>query len=391
MGVLLYDADKIETNAALPDDQLLDAQLDMILDPHDPRVITAAKLEGIDDGWLDAAQRSPVYKFVKEWGMALPLHPEYRTVAMMFYVPPLSPVMSTIENNLVKLDLPEERRDFELLDELEKARLPLEYLANLFTVGDVEPIKRVLHVDAGGAHLQAPPERRRHDRRADARDAGRSRADRERSRGDLPADHHAHDGRPIRVAAVPPGDGDRRAHRRSAQRQGRSRIRLPPASEEGRVMKTTEIVALGYRYPTPSAATELSAAIADEHNHEVKRHMQHFLDGIKALSLGEWEELHTATLDLSAPFVPYVGHVIWGDNYKRGEFMSNLVPAMAEAGVDLHGELPDHIEPVLRYLAATEAPLRDLLDVLPGAVATMNQTLKRAAPTTRIAISLRPH
>ena len=52
--------------------------------------------------------------------------------------------MSTIENNLVKLELPEERRDFELLDELEKARLPLEYLANLFTVGDVEPIKRVL-------------------------------------------------------------------------------------------------------------------------------------------------------------------------------------------------------------------------------------------------------
>ena len=53
---------------------------------------------------------------------------------------------------------------------------------------------------------------------------------------------------------------------------------------------------------------------------------------------------------------------------------------MAEAGVDLHGDLPDHIEPVLRYLAATETPLRDLLDVLPGAVATMNQTLKRAAP-----------
>ena len=95
-----------------PTIELLDAQLDMILDPHDPRVITAAKLEGIDDGWLDAAQRSPLYKFVKEWGMAFPLHPEYRTEAMMFYVPPLSPVMSTIENNLVKLDLPERASRF---------------------------------------------------------------------------------------------------------------------------------------------------------------------------------------------------------------------------------------------------------------------------------------
>lgn len=145
-------------------------------------------------------------------------------------------------------------------------------------------------------------------------------------------------------------------------------------------MKTPEVVALGYRYPTPGALDELAAAIATEQNAEVKRHLQHFLDGVGALAFGEWEELHTATLDLSAPFVPYVGHVIWGDAYKRGEFMSSLVPAMAEAGIDLHGELPDHIEPVLRYLAATEAPLADLLDVLPGAVATMNQTLARAAP-----------
>jgi nitrate reductase beta subunit len=144
MGVLLYDADRIEEVASAPEDELLDAQLDMILDPNDDRVITAAKASGIDDGWIDAAQRSPVYRFVKEWGLALPLHPEYRTAAMMFYVPPLSPVMSTIERNLVRLDLPEERQDFELATELDKARLPVQYLANLFSVGDEEPIRHAL-------------------------------------------------------------------------------------------------------------------------------------------------------------------------------------------------------------------------------------------------------
>ena len=55
--------------------------------------------------------------------------------------------------------------------------------------------------------------------------------------------------------------------------------------------------------------------------------MRHFLDEVGSLTLGEWEELHTATLDLSAPFVPYVGHVIWGDDYRRGEFMADLVGA----------------------------------------------------------------
>ena len=145
-------------------------------------------------------------------------------------------------------------------------------------------------------------------------------------------------------------------------------------------MKSTELVALGYRYPSPNAAARLAAAIEGEHNAEVKRHMQRFLAEVSALSLGEWEELHTATLDLSAPFAPYVGHVIWGDAYRRGEFMSDLKRAMAEAGIELDGELPDHVEPVLRYLAATPQPLSDLMDVLPGALATMAQTLKTAAP-----------
>ncbi len=142
----------------------------------------------------------------------------------------------------------------------------------------------------------------------------------------------------------------------------------------------TDIVALGYRYPTPTAADELRAAVERIGDHEVKRHFARFVGAVGSLSLGAWEELHTATLDLSAPFVPYVGHVIWGDAYRRGEFMADLTRAMAAVGVDPEGELPDHLEPVLRYLAATPTPLPDLLDVLPGAIATMSQTLASASP-----------
>ena len=144
MGVLLYDQDKITEAAGAPEAELLAAQLDAILDPSDPAVQRAAEASGIDAGWMDAARRSPAWKFVKEWGLALPLHPEYRTVAMMFYIPPLSPVVSTIERNLTRLEIPEERVDFELFDELDNARLPVEYLANLFSAGDVDVIRRVL-------------------------------------------------------------------------------------------------------------------------------------------------------------------------------------------------------------------------------------------------------
>jgi nitrate reductase beta subunit len=46
--------------------------------------------------WLDAAQRSPVWRLISEYRIALPLHPEYRTLPMVWYVPPLSPVLDAV-------------------------------------------------------------------------------------------------------------------------------------------------------------------------------------------------------------------------------------------------------------------------------------------------------
>ncbi len=144
MGVLLYDADLIPWAAEGPDEEMFDRQKEIILDPFDPAVIAAAKKSGIDDGWIDSAQQSPVYKFVKVWNMAVPLHAEYRTLAMMFYIPPLSPVVATIEEGLVRLDIARENIDFELFNSLEKARMPIQYLANLFSGGNEEVIEKIL-------------------------------------------------------------------------------------------------------------------------------------------------------------------------------------------------------------------------------------------------------
>lgn len=144
MGVLLYDADQIPGAAAVPDHELIEHQRAAILDPFDPAVIAAARASGVPENWIETAQQSPVYKFVKEWKLALPLHPEYRTLAMMFYVPPLSPVVSVIEESLFKLDIGPEIIDFEMFEHLDLARLPIRYLANLFSVGDEEVIRGVL-------------------------------------------------------------------------------------------------------------------------------------------------------------------------------------------------------------------------------------------------------
>ena len=121
-----------------------DSDRSVILDPFDPKVIEAARASGIEDSWISAAQNSPAYKFVKVWGLALPLHPEYRTMAMMYYIPPLSPVVSVIEEGLFRLDVSPDAHDFEMFEHLEDARLPVKYLANLFSAGNEGIIQEIL-------------------------------------------------------------------------------------------------------------------------------------------------------------------------------------------------------------------------------------------------------
>lgn len=140
IGVVLYDLDRVGEVAATPDEQdLYDAQRGLLLDPEDPSVIAGARAAGIPEDWMDAARRSPVYALIERYRVALPLHPEFRTLPMVWYVPPLSPVVDVLS---------ETGHDGEDLDNLfgaiDTLRIPIEYLAGLFTAGDPEPVTAVL-------------------------------------------------------------------------------------------------------------------------------------------------------------------------------------------------------------------------------------------------------
>ncbi|MBI2863756.1 MAG: nitrate reductase subunit beta [Chloroflexi bacterium] len=138
MGVLLYDGDRIEEVAKAPEEKLVLAQRSLILDPNDPEVVLAAKRKGIAEDLIAAAQKSPVYRFVKEWEVALPLHAEFRTLPMLFYVPPLLPVAASVESGSYDLS------DGDFFGSVEKARVPVKYMACLFSAGDEEMVKGVL-------------------------------------------------------------------------------------------------------------------------------------------------------------------------------------------------------------------------------------------------------
>ena len=139
LGIMLYDADKVEAAASVPNEKdLYESQLGVFLDPHDPEVIKEALKEGIPEDWIQAAQNSPVYKMVMDWKIALPLHPEYRTLPMVWYVPPLSPITNRIEGKGSSLN------PNDIFPAIDNMRIPVEYLANLLTAGDTELIRDVL-------------------------------------------------------------------------------------------------------------------------------------------------------------------------------------------------------------------------------------------------------
>jgi nitrate reductase beta subunit len=97
---VLFHSARVAAAPAPPDPQgLLEAQRQVFLDPEDPAVRDQAARDGIPDDWIDAARRSPVYALAHRYRVALPLHPEYRTLPMVWYVPPLSPIVNSLETD----------------------------------------------------------------------------------------------------------------------------------------------------------------------------------------------------------------------------------------------------------------------------------------------------
>lgn len=139
IGLMLYDADRVEAAASVENDQdLYESQMDIFLDPNDPEVIREAREAGIPEDWIIAAQQSPIYKMVIDWKIALPLHPEYRTMPMVWYIPPLSPITNRVEGQGSSLEAND------IFPAIDNMRIPVEYLANLLTAGDTDRIREVL-------------------------------------------------------------------------------------------------------------------------------------------------------------------------------------------------------------------------------------------------------
>jgi nitrate reductase beta subunit len=66
----------------------------------------------------------------------IPLHPEYRTLPMVWYVPPLSPIQNAAEKGHIEFN--------GVIPDVRQLRIPIRYLANMLTAGEEAPVRRAL-------------------------------------------------------------------------------------------------------------------------------------------------------------------------------------------------------------------------------------------------------
>jgi nitrate reductase delta subunit len=62
--------------------------------------------------------------------------------------------------------------------------------------------------------------------------------------------------------------------------------------------------------------------------------------------------------------------------------MVEMKAALEEEGVPMNGELPDHLDPVMRYLAVADPPIPALVEVFPTAIAKMQKKLRETDDTS---------
>ena len=137
LGVVLYDADRIAEAASEPDERdLYQAQLDVFLDPNDPKLSPRRRGRAFRmPGWNPPRpRRSGRWRWSGRWRSRC--IPEYRTLPMVWYVPPLSPITSAASAGKIGLDGE--------MPDVKSLRIPMKYLANLLTAGDEKPVTLAL-------------------------------------------------------------------------------------------------------------------------------------------------------------------------------------------------------------------------------------------------------
>ncbi len=106
-------------------------------------------------------------------------------------------------------------------------------------------------------------------------------------------------------------------------------------------------------YPSPALLEQVKSSVAllGQINQDAVFKMSAFRLFVETTPLAQLEEIYTSAFDLQPACYPYAGYHLFGESYRRGEFLAKLKARYSAIGFSSGNELPDHIAVLLRYLS----------------------------------------
>jgi nitrate reductase delta subunit len=105
-------------------------------------------------------------------------------------------------------------------------------------------------------------------------------------------------------------------------------------------------------YPSPGltdSARQCVGLLALE-SPEGAAQLENFLALTEGIPPGRLEEIYTGTFDINPTCTIYAGYQLFGESYKRGEFLVGLKQHYRQRGFSEGNELADHLAVLLRFL-----------------------------------------
>lgn len=111
-----------------------------------------------------------------------------------------------------------------------------------------------------------------------------------------------------------------------------------------------------FRYPDANLGSTLEkvSSLLEEKYPEGVKDIVPFLEFLNTYNLQQQQEYYIKTFDVNALCYLDIGYILFGEDYKRGEFLVKLSQEHQKAGNDCGSELADHLPNLLRLFEKSE-------------------------------------
>jgi nitrate reductase delta subunit len=87
---------------------------------------------------------------------------------------------------------------------------------------------------------------------------------------------------------------------------------------------------------------------------DASHQMRKFLDFVNVTPQGRMEEIYTGTFDVSPTCFIFAGYMLFGETFKRGEFLVQLQERYHQHNFSVGRELADHVAVIFRFIATLD-------------------------------------